>query len=44
LGFCIVCLQIAKELAHPSPETIVSHGHAALEQLRQQGIILGLRS
>lgn len=38
------CLQIAKELAHPSPETIVSHGHAALEQLRQQGIILGLRS
>lgn len=38
------CLQIAKELAHPSPEAIVSHGHAALEQLRQQGIILGLRS
>ena len=38
------CLRIAKELAHPSPEAIVSHGHAALEKLRRQGIILGLRN
>lgn len=35
------CLQIARELQHPAPEALVSHGLAILEQLRQQGVILG---
>jgi hypothetical protein len=38
------CLQIAGELQHPSPEALVSHGHTLLEQLRQQGAILGTRT
>lgn len=37
------CLRIAEELQHPKPETLVAHGLAMLEQLRQQGIILGIR-
>ena len=37
------CLQIAAELQHPSPEALVNHGLAMLEQLRQQGVILGIR-
>ena len=35
------CLKIANELQHPAPEALVSHGLAILEQLRQQGVILG---
>ena len=35
------CLEIARELQHPAPEALVSHGLAILEQLRQQGVILG---
>lgn len=35
------CLQIAKELQHPAPEALVSHGLTILEQLHQQGVILG---
>lgn len=38
------CLRIAKELAHPSPEVIVSHGRSMLEQFRQQGIVLGVQA
>lgn len=37
------CLQIAAELQHRLPETLVNHGLAMLEQLRQQGVILGIR-
>ena len=37
------CLQIAAELQHPTPEALVNHGRAMLEQLRQQGIILGIQ-
>jgi len=35
------CLRIAEEMHYPSPEALVSHGLALLEQLRQQGIVLG---
>jgi hypothetical protein len=38
------CLMIANELQHPAPEALVSHGLAILEQLRQQGVILGTRA
>jgi hypothetical protein len=38
------CLEIARELQHPVPEALVSHGQAMLEQLRQQGIILGTKA
>ena len=38
------CLHIASELHHPAPEALVSHGHAMLSQLREQGIILGTKS
>lgn len=38
------CLHIAAELHHPAPEALVSHGHAMLSQLREQGIILGTKS
>ena len=37
------CLRIAEELQHPSPETLVNHGLSMLEQLRDQGVILGIR-
>lgn len=37
------CLRIAEELQHPRPETLLAHGVAMLEQLREQGIILGIR-
>lgn len=37
------CLRIADELAHPSPEAVVSHGRAMLEQLQQQNIVLGVK-
>jgi hypothetical protein len=37
------CLRIAEELQHPSPETLVNHGLTMLEQLRDQGVILGIR-
>lgn len=35
------CLRLAQEMHYPSPETLLSHGLALLEQLRQQGIVLG---
>lgn len=35
------CLRIAEELQHPAPEVLVSHGHAMLESLRQQSVVLG---
>ena len=38
------CLQIAREMQHPAPEALVSHGLAMLEQLRQQGVILGTQT
>jgi hypothetical protein len=38
------CLQIARELQHPAPEALVSHGLAILEQLRRQGVILGTQA
>ena len=38
------CLEIARELQHPTPEALVSHGLTMLEQLRQQGIILGTKA
>lgn len=38
------CLHIAAELHHAAPEALVNHGHAILEQLRQQGIILGAQA
>ena len=38
------CLEIARELQHPAPEALVSHGLSILEQLRQQGIILGTQA
>jgi hypothetical protein len=37
------CLQIAAELQHANPEALVNHGRAMLEQLRQQGVILGVQ-
>ena len=44
LGGRPACLRIAKELTHPSPEAIVAHGRSLLEQLRQQGIVLGIKA
>ena len=41
---CAACLEIARELQHPTPEALVSHGLTMLEQLRQQGIILGTKA
>lgn len=38
------CLRIAEELAHPSPAAIVAHGRSLFEQLRQQGIVLGVKA
>ncbi|MBS1143292.1 MAG: hypothetical protein H6R14_698 [Proteobacteria bacterium] len=38
------CLRIAQELQHPAPETLVIQGHAMLDQLREQGIILGAQT
>ena len=38
-----ICLRIAEELQHPSPETLVNYGLTMLEQLRQQGVILGIQ-
>jgi hypothetical protein len=38
------CLHIAAELHHAAPEVLVNHGRAMLEQLRQQGIILGAQA
>ena len=38
------CLHIAAELQHTAPEALVNHGRAMLEQLRQQGIILGAQA
>jgi len=38
------CLRIASELQHPAPESLVTHGLAMLEKLRQQGVILGIES
>lgn len=38
------CLMIAAELQHPAPEALVSHGHAILQQLQKQGVILGTKS
>lgn len=37
------CLQLAAEMQHPEPETIVHHGHSLLADLRTQGIILGVK-
>ena len=34
--------QIAEEIRHPDPETMVEFGRAVLEDLRQQGAILGV--
>jgi hypothetical protein len=36
--------QIAGELQHPDPEQLIAHGVALLEDLRGQGIILGVQS
>jgi len=33
--------QIAAELQHPAPEQLLAHGAALLDDLRQQGIVLG---
>lgn len=38
-----ICLRIAEELQHPSPEALVNYGLTMLEQLRQQGVILGIQ-
>ena len=38
------CLKIAGELQHRAPEALVSHGLSVLEQLRQQGVILGTKA
>jgi hypothetical protein len=38
------CLEIARELQHPAPEALVSHGLTILEQLRQQGVVLGTQA
>ena len=38
------CLLIAAELAHPSPEALVSHGRSLLEQFRRQDIVLGIQA
>ncbi len=33
---------IAEEIRHPEPETMMEFGRALLEDLRQQGVILGV--
>lgn len=38
------CLRIGEALQHPQPEALVGHGKAILEQLRQQGIFLGVQA
>ena len=35
--------RIAEELRHPHPESVVAHGRALLEDLRQRNIIIGTR-
>ncbi len=35
--------QIAAEMKHPKPETVINGGRQTLEQLKGQGIILGVR-
>lgn len=36
--------QIASELQHPNPEQLIAHGITLLEQLREQGILLGVQA
>lgn len=38
------CLAIADELRHPSPERLLAHGAVLLDDLRRQGIVLGVQS
>lgn len=33
--------QIANELHHPQPETVIEGGHALLDELRERGVLLG---
>lgn len=37
------CRAIAEALRHPSPERLLAHGAALLDDLRRQGIILGVK-
>lgn len=37
-------LQISEELQSNSPEMIIKNGHQALQELQQQGILLGIKS
>ena len=38
-----ICRAIAEALRHPSPERLLAHGAALLDDLRRQGIILGAK-
>lgn len=38
------CLAIAEALHHPSPERLLAHGAVLLDDLRRQGIVLGVQS
>jgi len=35
--------QVAQELNHPNPQTVLAGGHTLLDELRQRGIVLGTR-
>lgn len=37
------CLQVAAELHHPHPETLIAHGAALLAELHGLGVILGVK-
>ena len=38
------CLALAEALHHPSPERLLAHGAVLLDDLRRQGIVLGVQS
>lgn len=38
-----VCHAIAEALHHPSPERLLAHGAVLLDELRRQGIVLGVK-
>ncbi len=38
------CLALAEALHHPSPERLLAHGAELLDDLRRQGIVLGVQS
>jgi hypothetical protein len=41
VGGTAACLQIAMELQHPDPAAVLAHGAALLNELRDEGAILG---